>query len=213
MKPAEDDTKPKSHTAYHHGRLRDALLAAALDILEQDGLEALSLRKVATAVGVSHAAPAHHFPTVQHLLTGLATIGFTRFDQAMRAERESAAADPAAQMRATERAYLAFATGHPALFRLMFTATLINWNDPALEVPARAARTQLTEICLPAANLLGMRTPAEKAALERLVWSQIHGQAHLEIEQQFGKPDGSNSAEPALDLTDLLFRNAAHRKP
>jgi AcrR family transcriptional regulator len=210
LKPAGDDKKPKSQTAYHHGRLREALLAAALDILERDGLEALSLRKVATAVGVSHAAPAHHFPTVRHLLTGLATIGFTRFDQAMRAARESASADPAAQMRATERAYLAFATSHPALFRLMFTATLISWDDPALEAPAQAARKQLTEICLPAANLLGMRTPVEKAALERLVWSQIHGQAHLEIEQQFGKPDGSGPDRPVIDLAGLLFPKPAH---
>jgi AcrR family transcriptional regulator len=211
VKPAAEDTKSKSHTAYHHGRLRDALLAAALDILEKDGLEALSLRKIATAVGVSHAAPSHHFPTLRHLLTGLASIGFTRFDQAMRSARESAVPDPAEQMRATESAYLAFATGHPALFRLMFTATLINWEDPELIGPARAARAQLTEICLPAAKLLGMHTPQQRAALERLVWSQIHGQAHLDIEHQFDGGDGSDSGEPVIDLAGLLFNEPGRR--
>jgi AcrR family transcriptional regulator len=200
-----EDTTPKPHNAYHHGYLRDALLAAALEILERDGLEALSLRKIATAVGVSHAAPAHHFPTLRHLLTGLAAIGFTRFDQGMRAEREISETYPPAQMRAAERAYIAFATSHPALFRLMFTATLINWDDPTLILPARAARAQLAEICVPAAIQLGMQTQEQKIALERLVWSQIHGQAHLLIERQFGECGDTKQSEATIDLTSLLF--------
>ena len=64
---------------YHHGNLREALVAAALDLLESEGLEALSLRKVAAQVGVSHAAPGHHFPTLRDLLTSLASVGFVRF--------------------------------------------------------------------------------------------------------------------------------------
>ncbi len=47
-------------SSYHHGNLRSALLLTALEILEKQGLASLSLRKVAAAIGVSHAAPAHH---------------------------------------------------------------------------------------------------------------------------------------------------------
>ena len=84
----------------------EALLAAALDLLEEDGLDKLSLRRVAARVGVSHAAPAHHFPTMRSLQTALATIGFVRFDAAMREARDAASPDPMAQLRAAERGYL-----------------------------------------------------------------------------------------------------------
>jgi AcrR family transcriptional regulator len=58
----------KRSRAYHHGDLRVALLAAARRILEQEGLAALSLRSTARAVGVSPAAPYHHFVDKDALL-------------------------------------------------------------------------------------------------------------------------------------------------
>ena len=51
--------------SYHHGDLRNALLQAALTMVDEIGLEQLSLRKVAASVGVSHAAPKHHFGDVK----------------------------------------------------------------------------------------------------------------------------------------------------
>jgi AcrR family transcriptional regulator len=195
-------------TKYHHGQLRDALLAAALTILETEGQEALSLRKIAGIVGVSHAAPAHHFPTMRDLLTGLAGIGFTRFDAAMLQERKKSPPDPISQMRAAERGYLRYAAENPALFRLMFTSPLINWEKPELHLPARASRAQLAEICAPAAELRGYKTQEEKTALERLVWAQIHGQAHLMLEYGLEKNTAAPSATASLDLASLLLDRA-----
>jgi len=94
---------------YHHGNLRAALLKAALGILEQDGLSALTLRKVAAKARVSHAAPAHHFPTLKSLETALAAIAFERFRDAMAAARADAPKDPAAQINAAGDGYLTFA--------------------------------------------------------------------------------------------------------
>ncbi len=193
---------------YHHGDLRNALLGAALDLLEADGLEKLSLRRVAARVGVSHAAPAHHFPTLRALLNALAIIGFQRFDAAMRAARSAAPPDPPAQMRAAERGYLAYAEANPALFRLMFTTTLLDWDDPALVAAGDAGYAQLVEICAPAAAHLGLADPAGRAALEALVWSVAHGRAHLAIE---GKLPPMADAPAAVDLTGLLFGLAAGR--
>jgi AcrR family transcriptional regulator len=193
-------------TNYHHGQLRGALLEAALGILETEGQEALTLRKIAGIVGVSHAAPGHHFPTMRDLLTGLAGIGFTRFDAAMRKERELAKKDPVSQIRAAERGYMSFATSNPALFRLMFTTPMINWEKPELHVPARAARAQLAEICAPAAALRGFNTADEKLALERLVWAQIHGQAHLNIEYGLESNKREQDSPALLDIAGLLMK-------
>jgi AcrR family transcriptional regulator len=194
---------------YHHGALRTALLDAALEILEAEGLEKLSLRKVAAKVGVSHAAPAHHFPTLRHLLTELAIIGFQRFDDSMRSARSLADPEPVAQMRAAQVGYLAFSGKTPALFRLMFTATLLDWSDPNLPNAARPSRSQLSEVCAPAAQRHGLTNDAERLSLENMVWSQIHGRAHLMIENKFEDPacDRALGGDGRfLDLAELLFR-------
>jgi AcrR family transcriptional regulator len=69
---------------YHHGNLRAALLDAAECSVEEQGAEQLSLRELARAVGVSHAAPRSHFPDRQALLDALAERGFDRLAAAMR---------------------------------------------------------------------------------------------------------------------------------
>jgi hypothetical protein len=71
------------NASYHHGDLRDALVRAARTILEKQGLAALSLRGVARVVGVSPAAPYHHFPDKQALLDAVAAQGFDALTAAM----------------------------------------------------------------------------------------------------------------------------------
>ena len=195
---------------YHHGDLRNALLLAALDLLEREGLDRLTLRGVAAAVGVSHAAPAHHFGTLNALRTALAIIGYERFTLAMRTKRAEAPADPAAQMRAARQGYLAFARSQPALFRLMFTSTLLDWSDRTLQVTARISRAELTDICAPAADLLGLHAPRARLIVERLVWSEVHGLAHLAIDGQLaqdlpGCEDPTLTTDGSPDLAALLF--------
>jgi AcrR family transcriptional regulator len=171
---------------YHHGDLKNALLDASLEILERDGLGALTLRGVAARAGVSHAAPSHYFPTLTALMTALATIGFHRFDAAMREARTSAGPDPSSQLDAAGEGYFAFATSQPGLFRLMFTGDRLDWTDPDLQTASAPGRTQLTEIVAPAADALGITDPAERLRLEHLVWSTAHGYAHLAIEGELG---------------------------
>lgn len=193
--------------SYHHGDLRQALIETGLEMLEEHGLEGLTLRKLAARIGVSHAAPEHHFPTLRHLLTGFATEGFRLFAASMRSAMAQAPDDPAEQLRAAARGYLAFATTRPHLFRLMFTANRLDWEDPALGPPANAAHAVLEEISLPVAKRLNRDTPEGRAAVEQLVWSQIHGHAHLMIDGKL-KREGGTGHEPfaaPLDLASVLL--------
>ena len=193
--------------SYHHGALRDALVDQALVMIEETGLEGLSLRKLAARLGVSHAAPEHHFPSLKHLFTAMAAIGFARFTAAMAGERARSDSDPVEQLRAALRGYLAFATGQPALFRLMFTASLLDWSNAALEENAAAGYRQLQEICAPAAERLGLTTDAERSSLEHMVWSYAHGQAHLMIDQKL-PVDEAGQCRPvpqAFDFATMVF--------
>ncbi|UVC07745.1 TetR/AcrR family transcriptional regulator [Rhizobium sp. TH2] len=192
---------------YHHGDLRNALLAAALALIEENGLEGLSLRKVAARVGVSHAAPEHHFPTMRHLMNAMATAGFEMFARSMAEERAQALPTPVEQIRAAFRGYLSYARQHPGLFRLMFTANLLDWTDEALREHARLGYRQLEEICAPAAAFMGLQSEAERRSLESLLWSQVHGHAHLVIDQKL--PDAADADCPfpgkPLDIAGLIF--------
>src|SRR5512134_4066459 len=62
--------------SYHHGDLKNALIKAGVEILSKDGIEGLSLRKVAQRAGVSHNAPYSHFPDKQSLIAAISTEGF-----------------------------------------------------------------------------------------------------------------------------------------
>jgi len=61
---------------YHHGDLRQEILCAACDLLEQETIASLSFRQVAKKVGVSHTAPYRHFKDKESLLASIAGVGF-----------------------------------------------------------------------------------------------------------------------------------------
>jgi AcrR family transcriptional regulator len=198
-------------SGYHHGALRQALLEGALAILEEEGQEALTLRRLAARIGVSHAAPAHHFPSATALRTALAVIGFERFSAAMAEQRANAEAGPASQLRAAEAGYLRYASENPALFRLMFDKSRVDYADPALGSAASAAYGHLAEVSAPAAIRLGMDSASGRGLVEGLVWSQVHGRACLSIDNRMLDPsDCDDAAAPGtLDLAMLFFGEAA----
>jgi AcrR family transcriptional regulator len=194
-------------TAYHHGDLRKALVDTGLSMLEEIGLEDLSLRKIAARVGVSHAAPEHHFPSLRHLLNALAAEGFGSFRQSMLSQMQTVPAHPADQLRAALRGYLDFATARPHLFRLMFNRNRLDWEDPALGEAGEAARQVLSDICRPVADRLGIETLEGRVSIEHLVWSQAHGYAHLVIDGKIETDSACKTANrvPLPDLVDFLL--------
>jgi AcrR family transcriptional regulator len=191
---------------YHHGDLRNALLQAAVALLEEGGLDALSLRAVAARAGVSHAAPAHHFPTLKSLLTAVALDAFERFAATLQAERDQAAPDPRSQLAAASDGYVRFARASPQAFRLMFSPSRLDWMDAGFHTAGRAAHRQLEEVCTPVAELRGETSPEARAAIERAVWSSVHGYCHLLLAGQFGYPYDGNPAPPSRpDIEGLLL--------
>jgi AcrR family transcriptional regulator len=190
---------------YHHGDLRNALLLAALAMVEEIGLEQLSLRKVAASVGVSHAAPEHHFPSMRHLFNAMAIWGFETFVRTIAEEMDRSPKDGAEILRAARRGYLAFARTHSNVLRLMFSSGRLDWSAQDLCDAGEAAWRQLLELSTPAARHLGLKTDDERRRLAGLVWSQIHGEAHLMIDHKLPEADEAG----ALDMASLIFGAAA----
>jgi AcrR family transcriptional regulator len=108
--------------SYHHGNLRTALLEQAERTVREQGVQDLSLRELARAVGVSHGAPRRHFRDRQALLDALAEAGFARLGDDLRRAVDGAGEDFEARLGATAAAYVRFATRDAALLELMFAS-------------------------------------------------------------------------------------------
>ena len=104
---------------YHHGALRRALMDGALSVIASQGLSALSLRAVAAAAGVSHAAPYHHFADKAALVRAIGYEGLRLLDERMAAAEVAAGDDAGARLLAIGVAYVEFAAASPAHFAAM----------------------------------------------------------------------------------------------
>jgi AcrR family transcriptional regulator len=196
-------TQPGPRTSsYHHGDLRESLLATAETLLEQGGIPALTLRAVARAAGVSHAAPAHHFGDLTGLLSELAAVGFTRLGAAFDAAMEGAGSAPPARLTAMGKAYVAFARAYPGLFVLMFRGERLDQARPALRDAADAAGQALRAAIADARPPEGDRSPVQVAARVAGLWSLVHGFAVLLIDNRLG---GLLGALPPGDDADTLL--------
>lgn len=184
---------------YHHGDLRNALVLAGLDILDREGLEGLSLRKVAARVGVSHAAPTHHFGNREGLFVAIAAHGFDRFRDYMLADRFARGTAPLDQLVGICQGYMRFSREQPALFRLNFSFAYKEHPDGELQAASLRAYDVLVEVCG-----LFMPDPAGPGVNELKVWSVVHGYAMLSMFQR-GTPEGAAVPIELLlpDLTPL----------
>lgn len=103
---------------YHHGNLREALIEAALAVVDELGPDGLSMRQLARAAGVSSAAPFRHFADKHTLIDAVAERAAAQLD-AVVADAGEACLDALTQFRAMTVAYVRYASEHPALFDLI----------------------------------------------------------------------------------------------
>ncbi|MEM6460432.1 MAG: TetR/AcrR family transcriptional regulator [Pseudomonadota bacterium] len=189
---------------YHHGDLKPALIQAGLDILEEEGLEGLSMRAIAARVGVSHTAPKNHFDGLHGLLSAIAAEGFRRHAAEMQKDVEDA---PPGRERldAACVGYIKFAREHGAMFRLMFSP---RFNKKAEEEELATAAASSYGVLRGIAEGLNWQRPGpelspelEAMRTELMLWVFVHGYASLVNEGQMpADPDG----KPLFDVLELM---------
>ena len=176
--------------SYHHGELREALVAAGRRLLEERGLRGFTLRECARRAEVSHAAPAHHFASIDDLLAEIATRGHRELMEAMQAEARRAKPEPTARLVAQGVGYMAFAAAHPALFQAMFTREASRFEAPGLAAAARDAYQQhlaAVEAVIPQA------APEVRRRMADFAWATVHGFIVLVLEGQIGEGESSRA--------------------
>ncbi|MDG4665520.1 TetR/AcrR family transcriptional regulator [Mycobacterium sp. 236(2023)] len=154
--------------SYHHGDLKAVILAQAATLVAERGADGVSLRELARAAGVSHAAPAHHFTDRRGLFTALAAQGW-RMLAASLAQARPEFLDAAL-------AYVEFAVGNPGHYEVMFDRSLVNPDDPDLA----AARDEAgAELASGVGTLSDARAKEDPQAAGLAAWSLVHGFAML----------------------------------
>jgi AcrR family transcriptional regulator len=163
---------------YHHGSLRQALIAAAVKTIAKRGVDALNLRELATRAGVSPGAPYHHFANREELLRAIAEDGFEKFEAALIAERDAAPHDASARLEALGRAYIGFAIARPGYFRVMFhsAAQASGPTQPGLRA------FNLLRDAVVACQQAGAAPAGDPASLVLTAWSAVHGLATLWVD-------------------------------
>ncbi|MFF2077218.1 TetR/AcrR family transcriptional regulator [Kitasatospora sp. NPDC058162] len=122
----------REREAYHHGALPEALVAAACEVLDEQGQEKVSVREVARRAGVSAGAPFRHFADRQALLTAVADRVLADFARWQEAEVAAAEAVGGSAMRALGLGFVRYAMRHPRRFELVRSRAFTAHRDPEL---------------------------------------------------------------------------------
>jgi AcrR family transcriptional regulator len=207
--------RPVEDTPYHHGALHEALLKAAEQVLERDGLQGLTLRAAAREAGVSHAAPTHHFGDLTGLVSELAAIGFRQFNAAM-AAAGSVPGSMLERAMARAKAYVAYAQAHPGMYGLMFRTERLDMTRPSLHEAASASFAGLAG-SIGASRHETISEDAlslDQAAAIARAWSLVHGFTMLLLDGRLTDilrrlPEGTD----AEMLLDAMLRSTVGRPP
>jgi AcrR family transcriptional regulator len=164
---------------YHHGNLREALVAAALDLIAEKGPAGFTFAEAARLVGVSPAAPYRHFPDREALMAEVARRGFERFSETLKSAWNGGEPDPLKAFGNVGRAYLAFARREPAYYVAMFESQVPTDASPELARAGEQAFAVLREASQGACAMLPKtrRPPALMVSLH--IWAMAHGIASL----------------------------------
>lgn len=168
---------------YHHGDLRETLIAATRQLVMERGAENFTLADACRAAGVTTAAPYRHFRSKQEILEEIASRGFDEMRAMAMAVVAEKGAGTLEAIVAMGQAYVAYATSETAVFRLMFG------QEPSLKKAAHVTGKghdcfahlieQITLYC----QRSRVRGDALEIALR--LWTFVHGAASLQIDQDY----------------------------
>ncbi|MGA8594226.1 MAG: TetR/AcrR family transcriptional regulator [Bryobacteraceae bacterium] len=193
---------------------RKRILKAAVELMTNEGLAALSMREVARRAGVSHQAPYHYFENREAILAAIAEEGFKKFNATLEAASGSNAV---ARLIAAGRAYIGFALSHPAHFQVMFRPELVNL-DKYPSALAEANRGFAILQSLIDGMVKEKFLPRSRAdGMVLLSWAFVQGLSGLLLEGPLARMAGddlksNDEIESALSTFEFLISGRSKRR-
>lgn len=177
-------SKSPKKSNYHHGDLREQLLKAATKMISENGVEQLSLRKLANDVGVSRTAPYHHFKDKNELLCAIAEQGFKERSHTMESRVSEPNAKSSTQLKEYMIEYVSFAQQNPEIYELMFGRTI--WkqqiDNQSLKDSAYPSFQHQLAVTKKWQDIGLLDKEANSLRLSQVIWGTMHGIAKLLID-------------------------------
>jgi len=215
------------HRGYHHGNLREVLIQQGVKLIEEKGVEGLTLREIGVRAGVSRTAAYRHFPDKTALLAAISEAAFTEFANCLERARDSvpgaSEGNCVARLAAMGRAYLLFARDFPAYYDAMFGLRCdLGSHQPARGEAGDRAFEVLRNVIIEGQQS-GELQAADAELIALAVWTMSHGivslglSAGLQPEDQQGIQQGMTNLllkgiEGHANRTDLLPQAAAQQQ-
>lgn len=200
-KPGEAGTK---RARYHHGQLREALIKAAHQLIEEHGPEGFSLAEACRVAGVSTAAPYRHFADRGALVEAVASEGFGWLRERTQAARDVHPMGSIESIVAMGQAYVAFAADEPAIFKLMFG----RHPDVQPEGEAHIAGGPCFQVLLDAVDAWIEQSGAKvdhRLDVALPLWTIFHGTAYLLIDHDFDAVAPGTDVERLIEWSAVAF--------
>jgi AcrR family transcriptional regulator len=171
---------------YHHGDLKKALIQAGVEILAEEGVGGLSLRKAARRAGVSHGAPYAHFADKQMLIAAIASDGHKIINDRLTSVITEYRDDPLQQLVGAALAIVQFGLESPALYKITFSGTIQDEHSHAEFMQYSQSNMQLLKTIVSRcreAEILNSNSMDIETQVAGL-WGLIHGLVSLWIQGQ-----------------------------
>ena len=172
-------TGTRTRTRTPSAGMEGALLSSAADILESEGPDGLSVRRIAAAAGVAPMGVYNHFESKFGIVEALYIQGFGRLADAMAAMAQID--DPAEALLEGARAYRTLALAHPMAYQVMFLRAVPGFepSDPALTSCTRGFDGLVDTV--ERASRAGVIAPGSPPETAQMIWAGIHGWVSLEL--------------------------------
>ena len=193
----------KVQSSYHHGNLRKALIQAALEILDEQGIESLGVRQVARKVGVAHSAPANHFKNKQALFTSLACEIFAELVEILEQEQKPDEEDLEHLLHLIAETIIQYGLRFPNRYRLLWRRDCLDNENRALNEVMEKIYKVLTDTLLVHAKKQG----ADVESLAIAFWSMIHGYLALRLDGNIVAGQDGQTGEPRQKaIVDVMLK-------
>ena len=193
--------RSKKSDTYHHGNLKESLVSTALEILDKEGLEAITLRELAARIGTSRSAIYRHFKGKNDLMRAVILEGFAKLDEAIAPHFEHSQKPLLERFHDMGASYTTFATTNPNLYRLLFGSDMSqereevcqeerpelhkllnnNANEAVINSEPDDAFHRLVKIIVEAQQQ-GHFREGDPILFATTIWSMLHGLSMLAID-------------------------------
>jgi AcrR family transcriptional regulator len=191
---------------YHHGNLREKIIQTAFELLDDEGIEAVGIRKIARVLEVAHSAPANHFKNKQTLLTALATESFRHLVSIIEKEIPKKVGNLSFAIHSFSNTILEFGLKYPNRYKLLWRREYAEYQDGELGAAMDDIYAQLTAILGEHAKNKQVDVESQAIAL----WSLVHGYVLLRLDETLKEGfDEVTGIKRQIAIIDVLIDGIA----